>query len=335
MARDGILGSKGDNQKTANSHHDNFWLSAYTARMNTHLRLHQLKALIGVVEHGGIRAAARQLHISQAALTKSLRQLEEDAGLPLLVRSPRGVVLTEAGQRLYDRAYLVQRQLDLAHDELRQAAGDTRGQVRMALTPYVALQSLGPAFRWFRTRYPQVAVEVAEGLMARVLPRLRDGSLDFAVVADTGDLPAGEFERRHLLSSEQHIVVREGHPVLRAPSLQALSALEWVLTGPRAHWHSERLNRLFLQSGAEPPALVTVCETLAGLTLLRETDVAGVVPEPLLHQPEGRGLVRVAVPQLRLGGFELVLVQRPDVPLTPAADFLARCVTDACLERAG
>jgi LysR family transcriptional regulator of abg operon len=301
--------------------------------MNTHLRLHQLNALIGVVEHGGIRAAARQLHISQAALTKSLRQLEEEAGVPLLVRSPRGVVLTEAGQRLYDRAYLVQRQLDLAHDELRQAAGDTRGQVRLALTPFVALQSLGPAFRWFRARYPQVAVEVAEGLVDRVLPRLRNGSLDFAVVADTGDLPAAEFTRRCLQRCEQHIVVREGHPLLQAPSVAGLAALEWVLTGPRAHWHSERLNHLFQQSGCEPPTLVVVCETLAGLTLLRESDVAGVVPEPLLQQIEGRGLVRVQLPGLAPGSFELALVHRPDVPLTPAAEFLARCVADACRER--
>lgn len=63
-------------------------------------------------------AASRQLHISQAALTKSLRQLEEDAGVPLLVRSPRGVSLTEAGQRLFARTRLVTRQLDLVAVEL-------------------------------------------------------------------------------------------------------------------------------------------------------------------------------------------------------------------------
>lgn len=301
--------------------------------MSLHLRLHQLKALIGVVEHGGIRAAARQMHLSQAALTKSLRQLEEDAGLALLVRSPRGVVLTDAGQRLYDRAYLIHRQLDLAHDELRQAAGDPRGQVRMALTPFVALQSLGQAFRWFRERYPQVVIEVAEGLMARVLPRLREGSLDFAVVADTGDLPEGELTRQVLLRSEQHIVVREGHPILQAPSAAALSQLEWVLTGPRAHWHSDRLNRLFEMAGHVPPTQVVICETLAGLTLLRESDVAGVVPEPLLQQPEGRGLVPLHLPELVPGSFELTMIHRPDVPLTPAAEFLARCVADACVNR--
>lgn len=301
--------------------------------MNSNLRLHQLKALVGIVQHGGIRAAARAMHLSQAALTKSLRQLEEDAGIPLIVRSSRGVVLTPVGQRLYDRAYLVHRQLDLAHEELQQAAGDPRGQVRMALTPFVALQSLGQAFRWFRARYPQVAVEVAEGLLARVLPRLREGSLDFAVVADNGDLPEGEFAREALLHSEQHIVVRQGHPVLQSPSVQALSQLEWLLTGPSAHWHSERLQHLFERTGHAAPTLVTICETVAGITLLRETDVVGVMPAPLLLQPECRGLVPVPVPELKPGDFDLVCIHRADVPLTPAAEYLARCVKDACLQQ--
>ena len=88
----------------------------------------------------------------------------------------------------------------------------------MALTPFVVLQSLGQAFRWFRVRYPQVVIEVAEGLMARVLPRLREGSLDFAVVAGTGDLPEGELTRQVLLRSEQHIVVREGPRSCRLPA---------------------------------------------------------------------------------------------------------------------
>jgi len=61
------------------------------------MKLHQLQALVGAVEHGSIRAAARAMHLTQAALTKSLRQLEDDAGVPLLVRGSRGVLLTEAG----------------------------------------------------------------------------------------------------------------------------------------------------------------------------------------------------------------------------------------------
>lgn len=79
--------------------------------------------------------------------------------------------------------------------------------------------------------------------------------------------------------------------------------------------------------------MLVICETLAGLTLLRNSDVAGVVPEPLLRQPEGRGLVPLQLPEINPGSFDLALIQRPDVPLTPAAEFMARCVADACVTR--
>jgi len=118
------------------------------------MKLHQLQALVGAVEHGSIRAAARAMHLTQAALTKSLRQLEDDAGVPLLVRGSRGVLLTEAGQRLHARAQLVTRQIALARDELRQTRGDEDGEVRAGLTPYLMLTVLGDTFHWFRKRYP-------------------------------------------------------------------------------------------------------------------------------------------------------------------------------------
>lgn len=204
---------------------------------------------------------------------------------------------------------------------------------RLGATHAVCRHFTGQQISVVGDEYPQVEIEVAEGLVARVLPRLREGSLDFAVVADTGDLPEGEFTRKVLLRCEQHVVVRENHPILKASSLHALSALEWVLTGPRACWHSDRLNRLFEKAGHAPPTMLVICETLAGLTLLRNSDVAGVVPEPLLRQPEGRGLVPLQLPEINPGSFDLALIQRPDVPLTPAAEFMARCVADACVTR--
>lgn len=293
------------------------------------IKLHQMRALVGVVEYGGIRAAARHLHVSQAALTKSLRQLEDDSGVPLLVRSSRGVNLTAAGQRLYARANLVTRQLDLASSELSDAAGDAHGHVGVALTPYVVLRHLGQAFRWFRQRYPDVTVEVVEGLVSRTLPRMRDGSLDLAIVAETIDLPIGEFDARPVGKATQHVTVREGHPVLRKPSLEALAELEWLLAGPRHGLRGERVQAMFARAQAAGPTRILPCDTLAAITLLRESDCAGIVPGPLFGLPEMRGLVAVDIPQLDPGELKLVLLTRPDVPLTPAAQYLADCLVQA------
>jgi DNA-binding transcriptional LysR family regulator len=195
------------------------------------MKLHQLQALVAAVEHGSIRAAARERHLTQAALTKSLRQLEEDAGVALLVRKSRGVALTEAGLRLHARALLVMRQLALAQDELQQAQGDETGTVRVAITPYLMLTVLGEAFLWFRKRYPHIELRLIEGLVARVLPGLRDGTVDFAIVADSGDVTPQEFQCTRLQKDQQKLVVRAGHPVLRQPTAAKLVELEWVMPG--------------------------------------------------------------------------------------------------------
>lgn len=292
------------------------------------LRLHQLQALVAVVDQGGIRAAARHMHLSQAALTKSLRQLEDDAGQALLQRSSRGVHLTEAGQRLLVRARLVTQQLALAEAELQAQGDDWAGELHVALTPYLIMTHLGAAFRWFRQRHPRVAVEVAEGLAARVVPRLRDGSLDLAIVADMGDLPTGEFHMERLCTVAQHLVVRADHPVRAQPTPQALVALEWVITGPQDGFRTARVERLFAQAGLGRPSRILHADTLAALALLRSTDVISLVPAPILAQPEGRGLVALHPPGLRAEPFDLVLLSRPEVPLTPAAAYFARCLRD-------
>jgi DNA-binding transcriptional LysR family regulator len=295
------------------------------------MKLHQLQALVGVVEHGSIRATAREMHLTQAALTKSLRTLEEDVGVSLLIRKSRGVVLTEAGQRLHARAKLVTRQITLAHEDLRQSQGDDTGTLRVGITPYLMLTVLGEAFMWFRRRYPKVQLRLVEGLVARVLPSLRDGSLDFAIVADSGEVVHTEFDATRLLKEPQKIVVRQGHPILLQATAARLAALEWVLPGPFANDLDDGLNAMFKEAGVKAPSLMTRCDAMAAMALVRQSDAVSVMPAPLLAQPECRGLVELSLRKLNPPPIELVLLAPPDVPLTPAAAYFARCLTDAIM----
>lgn len=297
------------------------------------MKLHQLQALVGVVEHGSIRAAARAMHLTQAALTKSLRQLEENAGVALLVRQSRGVTLTEAGLRLHARARLVSRQLELAQDDLRHSLGDETGAVRVGLTPYLMLTVLGETFHWFRKRYPRVELRLMEGLVTRVLPALRDGSLDFAIVADSGDVSPQEFATTRLQQHPQALVVRTGHPVLLHATAAKLCALEWVLPGPFAQGLDEGIAAMFERAGMAVPEQITRCDALAAMALVRQSDAVCVMPAPLLGQPESHGLVALSLRSLQPPGVDLVLLSRPEVPLTPAAAYFARCLTDAIAGR--
>ncbi|MDO8768578.1 MAG: LysR substrate-binding domain-containing protein [Burkholderiaceae bacterium] len=291
------------------------------------MKIQQLKALVAVVHSGGIRAAARELNLSQAAITKSLKQLEEECGVALLLRRSRGVDLTPAGERLLERARLITRQIELAHEDLQQSRGEDMGVVRVGISPFLTLTALGEAFNWFRSRYAHVQIQLIEGLMTRVLPCLREGSLDIAVVvSDVGELNNNEFHRTHLYNSRQFVVAREGHPVLSNPTALALVEYEWVYTAPIVEGNGNRQAAMFAAAGVKLPERVVQCETLAAMTLLRNADLISIFPEQLLGHPESRGIVVVPTTQLHPCEIEISLLAPPDAPLTPAAEYFAHCL---------
>lgn len=299
------------------------------------MKLGQFEILVAVADIGSIRAAARALNLSQAAVTKSMRLLENEAGLPLLLRRSRGIALTAAGARLLERARVITRQAALAREELRQAGGEDFGTLRVGVTPFLTSTGLGPAFRWFRQRYRHVQLTVIEGLMTRVLPRLREGTLDIAAVAaDVGEVQGDGFRVHRVFQAPQRVVVREGHPLLDHPTAQALAACEWVLTQPVGEGRQPRVEAMFNLAGVAPPTHVVVCEALSTMALLRSTDAVSIVPAPVLGHTDSAGVVAIPEGVFRPSDIELLILTRADVPLTPAAEYFAHCLETVSREPA-
>lgn len=86
-------------------------MTTFRCHLGKPVKLHQLQALVASADAGGIRAAARALGISQAAVTRALRELETEQHLPLFVRTPSGLTFTEYGKALLIHARLVLKQL--------------------------------------------------------------------------------------------------------------------------------------------------------------------------------------------------------------------------------
>lgn len=305
--------------------HDQYHVPAPAITTTTDpMKLQQLESLLAVVEHGSIRAAARHLNVSQAAVTKSMRLLEEEAGVPLLLRRSRGIELTDAGRRLTARARVITHQVSLAQEDMRQTAGDDRGSLRVGMTPFVTRTALGAAFGWFRQRYKNVRLELADGLVHRVLPRIRDGSLDMAIT--TGDVDErldDAFQVEQIQRMRQCIAVRRGHPVLENPSAQALLAHEWVVTRPIA---GDKQAEMFATAGLPVPPRVIVCEGLQALVLLRHSDGVTIMLEQLLSLPDMHDITTVRHTTLQPSDLALMLVTRSDVPLTRAGEYFAHCI---------
>ncbi|HYD75968.1 LysR family transcriptional regulator [Ramlibacter sp.] len=288
------------------------------------IKLSQLRALLHVVDHGGIRAAARELDWSQAAVTRAIRELEAATGRVLVQRGPAGTALTEDGQRVTRRARLIENELQEAMAELQQSAREQK-QVLASVTPLVIAGGLGQACRWFRQRYPQVELGLFEGVVSHGLPALREGAVDLAIEADHDDL-GEEFACRELVTTHYVVVVRRGHPVLAQPSLAALRRFEWVFTVAPSSARVRRFLGFFEAAGLAPPERQLQCEAYIALQMLRQGDAVTVLPQPLLAAPELADLVAVPLAGLPRPPLRLTLLTRRDRPLVPAAEYFVECV---------
>src|SRR5579859_2720430 len=124
------------------------------------MKLHQLEALVASADAGSIRAAARALGLSQAAVTRSLRELEANERLPLLIRAPEGIGFTEHGKVLLTHARLVLNQLEHAQSDLERLRGRVEGRLMIGVTPWVTLTFLAEAVLLFRKQMPEIRLEL-------------------------------------------------------------------------------------------------------------------------------------------------------------------------------
>lgn len=293
------------------------------------MKYHQLRAFLTVAEQGSIRAAARSLHLSQAALTKALKELEQDLGVPLVLRTARGVQLTAFGQQLRIRAQLIVSEMRRAEDDIAQMKGAADGSVSAAVTPAAALSILPQAYRAFRRKMPNARVSFIEGFPGVALPRLRDGSLDFVVAVIVPEHLGPEFDHIELYESRSVVVGRADHPLRDCESLAELAEAEWLMN-PSPESSTRALLDVFGEMGLPVPQRVIECPSFViAHGLLRGTDTLAAMPAPLLeHQWVSDGLAVLPISD-RLPAISVGVVTRRDSPLTPAASLLLDCLQEA------
>lgn len=294
------------------------------------MRLQQLELLISLAEQGSLRAAAEALNVTQPALSKSLRQLEEELGTPLAIRNPKGVRLTQAGELLAARAVTVLRELARAQEDIAAHMGNVAGQVAVGLSPAVEILFAPGAVARFSARWPRVKLCMRDVLYPQALRQLRSGDLDFVLgpVPATGVGP--DLMCQVLFHSPEVIAARREHPLAGARSLTDLAGASWILTGPSRgpgdprHLHLDTL-------GMPPPNVLLECESFSTLLgIMPALDVIGIMPRSFLdRQGQRAGLVALPIED-PLPVTTIYAVSCSDAPLTlPAQDLLEAFLQEA------
>jgi DNA-binding transcriptional LysR family regulator len=184
--------------------------------------LRQLRHVLALAEHGSFGRAAAALHMTQPALSRSVKVLEEQIGAELFERSATGVTPTDDGRLLIQRAQVLIQAADELDQEVRRRRAPGSGQLFVGAGPYPGDTIVPAALTRFVAAHPLVRVRVLiRGDWDELLRRLRSRELDF-FVAETSTLDGeNDLDIEPLSPHPAYFVARSGHPLTRRAVVRA------------------------------------------------------------------------------------------------------------------
>lgn len=288
------------------------------------MNLHLLRVFMAVVEHQGFSRAAEALHVSQPAVSKAVRELEHQIGLPLVERGGargRGVVLTDHGQSLHRHARAIFAMERTAMEDVRERVELRRGALRVGASTTVAGYWLPPHVATFVQRFPGVGFELQVGNTAGIGHAIAEGRIDVAfvegVVEDPG-IVATPWRDEPL-----QVVVAAGAKLgaRRRASVAELSRQPWLLreAGSGTRQVAQRLLR---KRGIKPARLIELGSNEAIARAVAEGAGVALLPaivvQDLLAMQRVRVLGLAGAPDILRPLYRLELPNRPRGPALQA-----------------
>jgi len=142
----------------------------------------RLSYFVRIAELGSLSKAADRLHIAQPALSRQMRLLEQDVGVPLFKRHRRGMQLTLEGEEFRARLVGPLRQIELAREDTRSLSKEVGGNVAFGMPPTTSYVLAGPLARRVAQQAPSVSLRVVEGYAGHLIDWLQRGEIDVALL---------------------------------------------------------------------------------------------------------------------------------------------------------
>lgn len=246
------------------------------------MEIYQLKTFVTVAKEGSITRASDLLFLSQPAVSAHIKALEDELGLVLFERTPRGMSLSGHGTKLLARAeQMIAMQRDFI-DEARRIKGRVSGKILLGSNRSTSAQVLGKLLTRLAETCPEIEVALEYGRSVEILRAIRNGALDAGFYNDDGS-PAAELDTIEADRFGVFLAVPRGWIEVPArPDWQKLSRLPWIC--PASNSCCGRVaESLFEKHGFRPEKLVSVDQESVTRTL-----IAGGVGVGLLHAETAR-----------------------------------------------
>jgi len=201
------------------------------------LDLQNLRRFLAIAEHGNMTRAARALGVVQPALSRSIKLLEDDLGVTLFERTPRGISLTVYGQQLAPYARTIITDVKRATEELQATKGLLTGHVTFGVTANYADNIVLDAVLALHKKWPNLRVTIRSGLYEEVIDGILKAELDFGfglLPPSHAGIEASGLLTEPLFSHRSSVMARAEHPLgkLRKVQIKQLCEYEWIVLGP-------------------------------------------------------------------------------------------------------
>ncbi|MFB9951079.1 LysR family transcriptional regulator [Rhizobium puerariae] len=192
------------------------------------MELRTLKVFVEVVRRGGFSHAGKAVFLTQSAVSKAVRQLEDELGVILLDRIGHRSTLTAAGETVYRRALRILSEQEDLLGELSELRGLKKGRLRLGLPPIGNDAVFAPIFAVYRNRYPGIEIELVEQGSKRLEEMVRSGEVDLG--ASLLPVPQ-EFEWQELRNEPMHVLLPAQHPLASVGDIElaALRDMPFIL----------------------------------------------------------------------------------------------------------
>jgi DNA-binding transcriptional LysR family regulator len=296
------------------------------------VEVRSLDYFLAVVEQGSLRAAAQSIGLTQPALTKAIRRLEDSFGVRLFDRKARGVILTGYGQVVLSHARELQTSFKAVKDEVEALRHGISGLVRIGAGPSWQDAILPDAIRRLRAERPGVRVRVIGGTDDQLKKLLKSGELDLVLAAVPEAQPLEPMLAwRPLLADEYCVIADQAHPLRIRPDLSPdmLITYPWVLPSSGTYM-VDRL-RLMLRGHGLPlpePAIETDVISFK-FAVMRGSDYLSF--HAIAHVAEvAPGFIQpLAVPGMTAVRDAGIILLRDAEP-SPAARYCIEILTSIC-----
>ncbi|HEX3186917.1 MAG TPA: LysR family transcriptional regulator [Pyrinomonadaceae bacterium] len=284
------------------------------------MEIRQLRAFVAIAESGTFTAGALRVHVTQAAISMQIRQLENEIGAKVFVRAPRHVILTEAGEQLLRRARHILREHDAALDEIAELAGAERGRLRIGSASAMVLTDQLPAIlAELRAQHPGAEIGVTSGTSEVLVDQILAGDIDIAFVSLPVDVRGIKTER---LSEDQLVAIASPrHKLAKQRTVSAYTlAGERLILGERGGNTRRLIDQFFAQAGVTLHVAMELSRQQAIRRMVEADMGVGIVPlQSVIEDVEEGKLVRwwiegaeinweLGIAQLT-GGYESPILQ--------------------------